>query len=322
MAWGSSFTPTITQTSTTAATGAPMTVSAQSSTGTGATGGALNLSSGNGATLGNINFQSGNGAYTLTTMSGQTGAWTWGATALASLGYTSTTGALGNNFTISPQASTATNGTPGNVVVNIPAPTGTGTEGQFQLLRGSATIPNFQVGQKTGNSNVTGLYLNNGTAGLGAPNASNYSMEVDYGGNLQLNAPFSGASIFFNIINSTTPLTVSAAAVKAAAPILGDSTQSSPYGVHGDVTTAITTTTTLSAAQYSMFIIPVAPTAAMTLTLPRAAAGSGFSKLFDVQAAFAVTITDGTHSVTLPAAIGTYEVAFTNAKLMGGTTKL
>jgi hypothetical protein len=324
--------PGFNQPSTSTASGVAMTVAAQTATGGGYSGGALNLSSGGGTTVaGSINLQM--GGVTAVGLSAS-GSMAWGSSFTPTITQTSTTGATGANLTITPQVSTATNGTPGNCVVNIPAPTGTGAPGGLVVTSGGAAASStgnirlpangsikIRNGANTADLNLAyydgsnDLYIGDSSATVASVTASS-----------QLNLNFGAGTI--EALNSTGDIYYNYSGVSQF--VLGYQNQflnpitglNSPYGVHGDVTTAITTSTTLSAAQYAMFIIPVAPTAAMTLTLPRAAAGSGYSKLFDVQAAFAVTITDGAHSVTLPAAIGTYEVAFTNAKLMGGTTKL
>ena len=111
-------------------------------------------------------------------------------------------------------------------------------------------------------------------------------------------------------------LNLNSTSIQASQPIVGDSS-TSPYGVHGDVTTAFTATGSVTAAQYAQGLFVLSPLGAgITLSgFPRAAAGAGYSKAFEVTTAFANVISDGTHSVTLPAVAGLYIVWFTNGAL-------
>jgi hypothetical protein len=69
------------------------------------------------------------------------GSETWVSSATPLLTQSSVSTATGANFTIQPQVSTNTNGTSGGVTMTFGAPTGTGSEAQFQIARaGTGTI--------------------------------------------------------------------------------------------------------------------------------------------------------------------------------------
>jgi hypothetical protein len=112
---------------------------------------------------------SGLGAGTiLITANAGTAQWWNGATPL--LDQASTSGATGANFTRQSQASTATNGTPGNIVDNLPAPTGTGANAYYQLTQsGNSPAQLVQMGYGTGvTAGCVGLWLTAGSAPTGA----------------------------------------------------------------------------------------------------------------------------------------------------------
>jgi len=65
----------------------------------------------------------------------------------------STTSATANSMHMASQASTATNGTPGSLFLDLPAPTGTGTEAVGGVTRNGSTI--FAVGAYQGSSSIS-----------------------------------------------------------------------------------------------------------------------------------------------------------------------
>ncbi len=218
----------------------------------------------------------------------------------------STTAATAANMVDSPQASTATNGTPGSRWFTLAIPTGTGTEPQAKVRRGTVGI--FAVQAYPGAPSFSALYL---AGNADAPSTSNASL-VSNGGYTFLQ----GSSELALAVNGTTYWDFQAGQSASAFEIIGFSAVSSPYGVHGDV--SINTTTTLTAAQFAQQLINTTPATAITLSgFPRASAGFGYPKDIYVNAAFAVTVTDGTNSLTLGATVGLHRVWFTNGAIKG-----
>jgi hypothetical protein len=113
------------------------------------------------------------------------GTLTWWAGATPQLTQNSTTSATAQNFTIAPQVSTATNGTPGSFVVALGAPTGTGSNPTFQITQsGNSPAQLFQIGiPLTGAyAGVCCLWLTDGSA----PTGSNPQI-ITYGGKTVIN---------------------------------------------------------------------------------------------------------------------------------------
>jgi hypothetical protein len=110
----------------------------------------------------------------------------------------STSGATGANLVLTPQASTNANGTSGNVVVALTAPTGSGSEAAFVVRRGSAN--QVSIGPYPGSgSSYAGIWLQpSGTA----PTGSNVVLLSD-GSSTILNAPSASASMYFRLGAST-----------------------------------------------------------------------------------------------------------------------
>ena len=231
----------------------------------------------------------------------------------------STTGATGANMTITPQASTNANGTPGNFVVSLANPTGTGNYPYQAINQGGSPVAAFGA-IYPGVPNAVGLSLGLGSVVGTTPSSANYTLYTNAGtGNTVLNG-YGGTLLQ---ASSTTFIRFGSSANNMSFPIVGDTNAFSPYGVHGDVTTAITTTSALTAAQYSQGLIRVTPTGAMTLSgFPLAASAAGYPKEILVGAAFAVTVSDGTHTKTLPAISGLYRLWFTSTGIYGGVTAL
>lgn len=120
----------------------------------------------------------------------------------------STTNATGQTLTIGPQASTAVNGTPGDVVVALPSPTGSGSHAHFKITDGTST---FQIGDDP-SSGAPGLWLV--PAGFGAPrsgqsviatNGSYNTIINGVGGGLYLECAGS-VQAFFSSISGTCQL--------------------------------------------------------------------------------------------------------------------
>jgi hypothetical protein len=98
------------------------------------------------------------------------------------------TATQGANFTITPQQSTqATNQGGGNLIVNLQAPIGTGTEAHFQIQRGGVLF--FDVGTDPGHS-LKNIWLN-----VTPTTANNWIAQSD-GNYIDLNAPSSSSTIF------------------------------------------------------------------------------------------------------------------------------
>lgn len=87
------------------------------------------------------------------------------------LGQAPTTNATGQNMVVSAQASTNANGTPGNVVMGLDAPTGSGQFPKWQVLQGTSIMGQIAVGQ--GTNTIVYLHLLNPASGL-TPDASNF----------------------------------------------------------------------------------------------------------------------------------------------------
>jgi hypothetical protein len=105
---------------------------------------------------------------------------------------TGTGATTGANLTLQAQAA-ASNYTPGSVIVNVPAPTGTGSEGAFVMQRGGSQIAS--LGLLTGSSDVC-LWLD-----TGSPNSTNFTLLQNVSGGM-LNAQ-SGLQLFFGIGGSS-----------------------------------------------------------------------------------------------------------------------
>lgn len=98
--------------------------------GTGGTGGNVgSVSFGLGGTTNNIAFQG----------TGALGELLWSSAITPTLTQSSTSNATAANFTITTQASTASPGTPGNLLLNIPAPVGAGSLGYIGVQYNSTT---------------------------------------------------------------------------------------------------------------------------------------------------------------------------------------
>lgn len=89
----------------------------------------------------------------------------------------STTAATGTNLVLSPQASTATNGTPGNLDFNFPAATGTGSDGYVRFRRNGTTLG--QIGPLFTGANSYGFFAPNVT-----PAANTYGLSINADGSL------------------------------------------------------------------------------------------------------------------------------------------
>lgn len=101
------------------------------------------------------------------------------------------------SLTLSAQNGNGTNGTPGNVIAAIGAPTGSGTEPNFQVTRGGAIA--FATGYHPGNSSFADLWLGAGIT----PNASNFVVSVATNSTTSFNAPGAAATLLFTINNTT-----------------------------------------------------------------------------------------------------------------------
>jgi hypothetical protein len=128
--------------------------------------------------------------------------------ATPTIGQSSTTSATGQTLTIAPQASTAVNGTPGDVVIALPSPTGAGAHAHLRITDGTAT---FQIGDDQ-SSGAPGLWLV--PQGFGAPaagqsvistNGSYNTIVNGVGGGLYLECAGS-VQAFFSSISGTAQL--------------------------------------------------------------------------------------------------------------------
>lgn len=109
----------------------------------------------------------------------------------------STAAASGQNLSIDPQASTNANGTPGSVVVNIPALTGTGNPGEFLVEQASTIVAALGPWQAVPSRSA--LYMQV------TPGASNFALVSD-GTSLSINAPGGGGVLTFLSNNGGTGL--------------------------------------------------------------------------------------------------------------------
>ena len=75
---------------------------------------------------------------------------------------------VGANLYLNPGAGATTNGTPGNVVINVPAASGTGTEGDLIIQRGGTQ--RMVLGTVVSNSSYDGIWF-----GTATPSLTNYS---------------------------------------------------------------------------------------------------------------------------------------------------
>lgn len=100
------------------------------------------------------------------------------------------------------------------------------------------------------------------------------------------NTTLNGTQVQINAGGSAR-LLADSTAVKSAVQILGDSSTSSPYGAHGDVTiTMASANKTLSASEYSVQFLRFTGTLSSvtrTVTLPAPTAGKGYSKDVSVE---------------------------------------
>ena len=121
-----------------------------------------------------------------------TKAFTYAATATSpGFAQASTTAATAQSITVSSQASTATNGTPGSIVLNIPAKGSTGSEGYVQYQRGA--VLHGAIGPFPTNSSEDGIWLGlNGSAVAG----TNFNFLSD-GASTFFNAPSSAGNLYF-----------------------------------------------------------------------------------------------------------------------------
>ena len=119
----------------------------------------------------------------------------FGFTAAAAYGAASTH-LTGGNFTITSGTGANTNGTPGNLVLAMPAPTGSGTYGRLQMNLGGTSTPGLTIGTHPTFGGVTCLW------GPGiAPSSSNYILYANgAGGSTYLNA---SSELSLNLNNST-----------------------------------------------------------------------------------------------------------------------
>jgi hypothetical protein len=98
------------------------------------------------------------------------------------------------SVTLKPQGANATNGTPGSFVLNIAAPTGTGSEANFLQQRAGTTM--WQSGS---NSTITGdaaggvLWLGGNAA---APSISNWALASLFSSAIQINSPTPSGAIY------------------------------------------------------------------------------------------------------------------------------
>jgi hypothetical protein len=112
------------------------------------------------------------------------------------------TNLTGGKVIITPGAGATSNGTPGNLVINIPAPTGSGTDGFTQFAR-NGTIE-MEVGYQ---SSVGGEAI---WGSVGSPSSTNYLLASD-GTNTLLNTPSS--SLVKLLVGGTPYLNVGATSV-------------------------------------------------------------------------------------------------------------
>jgi hypothetical protein len=108
--------------------------------------------------------------------------WWNGGTPL--LDQATTSAATGANFTIAPQVSTATNGTPGSCVVQLGAPTGSGSQPFFEVTQaGGSPAQLMQVGFGSGvTAGCVALWITDGVA----PSGSNAAI-FTFGGRTYIN---------------------------------------------------------------------------------------------------------------------------------------
>ena len=97
------------------------------------------------------------------------------ATTAPGLAQTSTSAATAYNMVLSPQASTNTNGTPGSLLINIAAATGTGSEGNVTIQRNG--VQRLVIGALPSNVSYNAI-----TFGAGTPSVSNYAFLQDQAG--------------------------------------------------------------------------------------------------------------------------------------------
>ena len=176
---------------------------AQNAGGTGNNGGTAFVVSGAGTTSGitgavaicigatapanQINFLGG----AFTGNPGNLGTMQWATGMTAILTQASTSGAVGADFTITPQVSTAaTNWTNGNVVLAFAAPGGTGVESYLKAKRGGSFIA--QLGPQSGQT-YGALFLGSSIS----PASNNYAISSDGTANTWVNA--AGASGIVNL---------------------------------------------------------------------------------------------------------------------------
>jgi hypothetical protein len=110
------------------------------------------------------------------------------------LSQASTSGATGKNLVLTPQPSTNGNGTSGNVVIALTAPTGSGSEAGLIVTRSGTTIASIQTGVTL--SPAIGLYLGGNAA---SPTGVNYSL-LEQSGDTFINDT---AALYFRLSNVT-----------------------------------------------------------------------------------------------------------------------
>lgn len=164
------------------------------------------------------------------------------------------------SLTIATQAVNATNGSAGSVTISIPAPTGTGSEGQLVFERGGSTFARLGAYPPTGNTAVAQGALWLGETVASAPSTTNNTLYADQLGAVYLNAT---ASVLL-AVNMTPQINISPSEISVS-PVVAFSSgiqgNAQPLTLgHTTVTLGHGGTTVLTSTQYQNPILVLSDT--------------------------------------------------------------